>query len=196
MDSTRPAPAASAAPRALSADGRDLAERYLPMAIAVAREYEDAHGRDRDFRGACRLALCKAAAGFDPATHPRFAAYLTPWLHGACKRLLRDERARGYRFARAPHAEVRVVSLDLAGAGAEPSHDPTAELAERIDRAELVERAMSALLSLPRPLAEVVRGVDLAGEHAAAVGARLGLSRGRVGTLRREALRQLREVLG
>lgn len=120
-----------------------------------------------------RIGLWQALVHYDPARGTRFSSYAVP----AIRHAVWDAVARHRAEAARPGA-----------AGAEPS----ADLAERIDRAAVVAALGAAVGQLPRPWRRVVvwhYGFD--GEPPrtfAAIGARLGVSRQRAQQLHAAAL--------
>lgn len=83
--------AAQGAPaKRLSADQRDLAERHLALARALARRFSDRGEPVADLEQVAFLALVKAARRYDPEFGVAFVSYATPSILGELKRHFRD----------------------------------------------------------------------------------------------------------
>lgn len=82
----------------LDLDRRELAAKYIPLALATARKFAYGWGWIRDeMESAALVALVEAARTFDPARNVRFATFLRKRLMGA---LLDTRRSMSQSFAR------------------------------------------------------------------------------------------------
>jgi RNA polymerase sigma factor (sigma-70 family) len=66
----------------------DLCNRYLPLALKIARDYGDKGIHFEDLRSAAYLGLVSASRKFDPA-RGAFGPYAKPWIKGEITRLFK-----------------------------------------------------------------------------------------------------------
>src|SRR5574343_248370 len=102
--------------------GRELAARYLPLALAVAGQWARRYpGLADEFESEALVALCRAASGFDRTQSTGFAGYAGTrinWeLHDLARRettIRRHERAAAQPHLRTDPGPDRVDGHDLA----------------------------------------------------------------------------------
>jgi RNA polymerase sigma-B factor len=140
----------------------ELAERFLPLARALARRYRSASEPHEDlFQVAC-LGLLKAVDRYDPVHGASFQAYAVPTILGELKRHFRDRVMAVHmpRGVKERALEVGRVSEALTG---ELERPPTVgELADRthmsegevVDALGAIEASRTVSLDVP------VRGED------------------------------------
>jgi RNA polymerase sigma-B factor len=108
-----------------------LVERYLPLAMHLARRYRSGSERE-DVEQVAAMALVKAIQRFDPENGAAFTTFATPTILGEIKRYFRD-----YGWAVRPPRELQELALKLEKAGSALTGDlgraPTPrELADRV----------------------------------------------------------------
>jgi RNA polymerase sigma factor (sigma-70 family) len=168
--------------RPLGPGRRDLAARYWPLAVTLARSAGDRHPDAReDLLDAAAEALCRAAADFDEARGVPFACFARRRIRSAFSWAF---RARGLRHARIPVAEAADVAALLCG---RPGPAEAAEVAEAADRAN------AALATLPAVEADAVRLTVLEGRTLDEAADALGCCRSGCWGHRRRGLDRLRE---
>jgi RNA polymerase sigma-B factor len=67
-----------------------LIERFMPLALSLARRYRRGAEPLDDLEQVAALALVKAVEGFDPSRDLAFSSYAVPTISGALKRHYRD----------------------------------------------------------------------------------------------------------
>jgi RNA polymerase sigma-B factor len=140
----------------------ELAERFLPLARALARRYRSASEPHDDlFQVAC-LGLLKAIDRYDPAQGASFQAYAVPTILGELKRHFRDRVMPLHmpRGVKERALEVGRVSESLTG---ELERSPTVrEVADRTDMTQddVVEALGAIEASRTVSLDVPVRGDD------------------------------------
>ena len=168
----------------LTAEQQELAAAYVPFAQRLARPFCDRFPRMADdLRSSSLLALCEAAATYDPARGLKFATFAALRINGEIRDELRRQAPKGFRTngtnaAAAPRLEP--LTRHHAGQLIDPA--PPAELVvERLDQAETI------LARLP-PLARQAVVLCFVEALSRAAAARiLRVSRGRIDAALRRA---------
>ncbi|MGD9795239.1 MAG: SigB/SigF/SigG family RNA polymerase sigma factor [Acidimicrobiia bacterium] len=126
-------------------DRNALVERYMGLAVHIAKGFRRGRPSDDDIRQVAMLGLVKAVDRFDPSLGYPFAAFARSTIEGELKRHARDHTwvVRVPRSGKELHLLVRRATDELtAAAGRSPT---VAEIAEhlRIDRDDVL-RGLSA----------------------------------------------------
>jgi RNA polymerase sigma factor for flagellar operon FliA len=171
-------------------DRDQLAVTHLGFVRALARRHFARRALDlSDLESAGTLGLLDAARRFDPARGVRFSTLAAHRIVGA----MRDEIRDGGTFTRA--------ELPAARAGALVRHLVPLEAATiaavdpEVTDVIAARRLRAAVRRLPLRLAKVIVWRYWHGLSQPAIGARLGVTHGRVSHLEREALARLREAV-
>lgn len=195
--------------RPLTPDRQALAERYYPLALALARPLKRSFPADRDeFESAAGLALVEAAESYDPRFGVKFPTFARHRISGALRDVQRNRIPGGYRDD--PEAAPSVLStspaVDEDGYCHEaPAYrllwqdhiedpanivgaEPAPPVGFEFDEEDAVEHW---LRKLPTRHAEALRRIYLHGDTHARAGAALGLSASRIAFMHREALAML-----
>lgn len=145
-----------------------------------------------EFAGESYLALCKAAASYDPARGVTFRIHATTRIVGAMKDLCRRWDPRGYR--RSGSAPPVVLSLDATAPGggsysaalADPDRLPVGWEEDSVDEVRgMARRAGGALI--------VLRYAHAATATLERAGSRLGVCRARAQQVHSDAVARLAE---
>lgn len=161
---------------------------HFGLAVSIGRQYGRNVPDPEAVLEAAVLSLLRAAKAFDPS-RGTWAAYASASVAMAA----RGEAARQFRE---PRGEPLHFRGDDGGEEEErrdlPHVDPLGSV--RLEEEELRE-AVAGLDAREREILVRHFGLDGPEETLEAIGARLGLSRARVGQLERRALRELRSAL-
>ncbi len=211
-DAAGPTPTPDPAPpRRLTAEQQSLAERYLPMARALARPARLAHpGGSADFAAVALAGLVEAARSWDPARGVKFSTFARWRVLGAIKDARRAAALRGYAGDPDPPRVASLIDLrcgvtrhDLHGHafdrdvpaewnGRVVTARPDRPVGEALESAEWVE---SRLRNLPPKQAAAARAVYLEGMSQGEAAAALGYSRSRLSCLLKDARLRVGEAL-
>ena len=83
----------------MTAAQQNLAARYLPMALSIAKPLKKAFPKlEADFNSAAQFALCEAAQSFDPLRNVKFGTFARYRIWGALRDVARLDIAKGYRW--------------------------------------------------------------------------------------------------
>lgn len=175
----------------LTAAQRDLAERYIPLAMKMALPRCRAWPRLREeFESAAMMALVEAAESFDPCRGVCFAVFARLRIFGALRDVQRREILSGFRSRPddAPHlggltAKSEECGQVLGATAGPPVGDDQADL----------DAVLWRLDRLPSLHARVMRQVYVHGQTQTQAAAALGISQTRCCVLHRESLALLRE---
>ena len=168
----------------LTEDQRSLAAAYVPFAMRLAAPWQQ---RFRpladDLGGSALLALCEAAATFDPARGVKFPTFAALRINGELRDELRRQAPKGFRTR--PDDAPQIGPLNYHHAARLLDNAPPVELvAERLDQAETI------LARLPALDRRAVVLLFVEGVSRAVAARILRVSRGRI----EAALRQARAV--
>jgi RNA polymerase sigma-B factor len=138
-----------------------LVERYMPLAMHLARRYPTGNERE-DINQVASLALVNAVDRFDPDKGAAFASFATPTILGEIKRYFRDHgwSMRVPRELQELTVSVERVAADLSGRlGRAPT---VAELAKGlgVGQERVMEALQSATAHRPDPLDAPARDED------------------------------------
>jgi RNA polymerase sigma factor (sigma-70 family) len=167
-----------------------LTERYLPLALSLARTIKLKWSEHRDdIDATARLALVEAAQAFNPKRGVKFPTFARFRIIGAIRDLERHLFNKAYprqlpNIARAFH----YVPGDVEG-GALMLMSREAPVGTDVESADQVEHWLAAL---PPRHAEACREMYVAGRSQTEAARRIGLVKSRVCTLHAEALELLR----
>ncbi len=175
----------------LTDEQRDLTERYLALAMSLAKTIKLKWSEHReDIDAAARLALVEAAQAFNPRRGVKFPTFARFRIIGAIRDLERHLLNKGYprqlpNVARAFHyvpgddegGMLMLMSREV-GVGAD------------VESADEVEHWLAAL---PPRHAQACRELYVAGLSQTEASRRIGLVRSRICTLNAEALEILRD---
>jgi RNA polymerase sigma factor (sigma-70 family) len=175
---------------ALSAERRELAERYLPMAMTLAKRHEMTWPEARDdFKSAACLALVEAAEAYDPTRQVKFPTYARYRITGALLDVKRHRTALGWRstFDEAPVVTCLSGGYDHWGRVFNIEPDPP--IGTELERAEAVEELLQGL---PPRYAAACRQIYIHGLTHAEAATRLGCSQSRLSFMHRQAIAMLK----
>lgn len=175
--------------RPLTPARQRLAERFLPLAYAIAHPHIRAWPWVGDeFESAANMALVEAAESFDPKRNVRFATYARHRIQGALRDVKRRMTPGGWRSDPSHAPAIGPLSDNpetwgrIIGAEPDPPVDEALETSDEID--QLLRR-------LPRRHAEACRRIYLQGKTQAEAARELGCSQSRLSCMHREALTML-----
>lgn len=168
----------------LTPEQRDLAESWHKFALAVAAKYARSYPGLRDeLCGEAALALCRAAADFDPSLGIRFSSYFPRRLHGACLDLIRSHRPSGYRKSKAAWPTEHQLDDEAIAAVLPDGREPVGWEIESEDEVRAFFRPLGERgLALARKYLDASTPTFLAAARAA------GLSESRLIQLHSEAV--------
>jgi RNA polymerase sigma factor (sigma-70 family) len=172
--------------RTLSPAQQALAERFLPLALRLARDAgQKWPALAADFESAVGLALCRAARDYEPERGLRFTTFARPQLIGALTDVKRAAVPLGYRV---PGAVA--PTLEPWGDNHHERPDPEPHVGADLEALDSVE---GWLRKLPRRHRAVMRLLYVHGKSQTEVAATLGHHKQHVSIVRREALAILRD---
>lgn len=163
----------------LTADQQALAARYLPMARAMARPYQDRyHQAWDDFASAAAFGLTVAAGRFNPQLGVKFSTYARPQVSWRLRDVEQDVIQANWS-----HRQVDPLMFD--------------DLADIDDRPvgwelEAVDAVEGWIRKLPRQHGRAMRSIYLDGRTQADAAGEMGLSQTRVAQLHLQSLAMLR----
>lgn len=176
----------------LTPDRRALAERYIPLAQAMARPLKRAWPQSSDeFESAANFALVEAAQNFDPRRNVRFSTFARRRIDGALRDVHRLMTAPGERptgpVPPDPAAPTRPV--------AKTDEDPEWSLGDDTEpvgrRMEVIDEVEHLLHRLPAQYAETCRQIYLHGRSVTETARTLGYTQTTVHRLHKKALAML-----
>jgi RNA polymerase sigma factor (sigma-70 family) len=173
----------------LTAEQQGLAERYMPMARALAKSYKRTWPQEwEEFESAALMALVEAAESFDPGRNVRFSTFARLRVVGALRDVQRRMGSTKWRVddSHAVHEAADLASLEPIGEVINTTPDP--EVGRDLESLDAVE---AWLRRLPPRHAAACRAIYLHGCNQAEAAARLGCSQSRLSYLHREALAML-----
>jgi RNA polymerase sigma factor (sigma-70 family) len=173
----------------LTTEQQGLAERYLPMARALARPLKRTWPQEwEEFESAAMMALVEAAESFDPGRGVRFSTFARLRVVGALRDVQRRMGSTKWRVddTHAVHEAADLTSLEPIGEVLNTTPDP--EVGREVDSLDAVE---AWLKKLPPRHAAACRAIYVHGCNQAEAAARLGCSQSRLSYLHREALAML-----
>jgi RNA polymerase sigma factor (sigma-70 family) len=176
----------------LTADQQNLAERYIPLALSLAKPFKRSFPHDADeYESAARMAVVTAAQAFDPEMGVKFATFARKRIRFAMTDVQRLATAKGW--CDDPEHGPRFIPLepwaeDFGQVLFASPHLPVEHQVACNDQLE------SWLKRLPARLAHVCRVIDLEGKTHAETARLMGCSKSRVCILHSEAIERLREM--
>ncbi len=176
----------------LRPERRELAGRFLPLALSLARPYQRRwpHMRD-EFESAATLALVEAAQDYNPSRGVPFPGFARRRVLGAMRGVQRGMVLRGWRGDKSTAANA--PSLEPLPSSPEEEMRRFAGVHRHLrqDPFEYVDELESRLRVLPTRKKRICRDIYI-GDHTITETARsMGLSQPRVSVLHREALERL-----
>jgi RNA polymerase sigma factor (sigma-70 family) len=177
--------------RPLTAEQKQLAESYMPMARSLARPLREAWPSVRDeFESAALFALVQAAQSYDPARCVKFGTFARFRIKGALRDVQRRMTLLGLRTENEPAETPRLLSM---GPKTEEHARPVCAVPRQDELVALeAADAFEALLrKLPERHAEACREMYQNGCSQAEAAERLGCSQSRLSYMHREALAML-----
>ncbi len=175
----------------LTEDRRALAEQYMPMARAMARQFGCGPAWQEDMEAEAFAALVDAARTFNPGRGVDFSVHARPRITGALRDYKRFLFHAGFRgqFSKSPVFRSHSITDDTRGTflGIEADAPPGRE----IDCRDSVE---DILRRLPRTEAMACRSLYVEGKSAEETARELGCSRGHLSRLHNGALERIRRV--
>jgi RNA polymerase sigma factor (sigma-70 family) len=173
---------------------RNLAERYLRMARALAKPFKLRYPHESDeYESAACMALVEAAQAFDPARHVKFGTFALYRITGELREVQRRLAPRGWENDRA-NAPLRI---SLRAQHEESGHvllcQPEEPVVETID--DPIAVVESWLRMLPRQHSRALRELYIHGLTFPGAAQVLGRTVSRVGYLHAESLEMLKECL-
>ncbi len=173
----------------LTEDRRELAEQYMPMARAMARQFGGGAAWQEDMEAEAYAALVDAARTFDPDRGVNFSVHARPRIMGALRDYKRFLFHAGYRGSRleSPIFQGLPITDEIHGCfvGVQPESPPDSEI-ERRDSVEDILRR------LPRSEAMACRALYVEGKSAEETAREIGCSRGHLSRLHHGALERIR----
>ncbi len=177
--------------RPLDTDRQELAEKYLPLARALAHNMSRTWPEIGDeFESAAHLALVEAAECYDAERNIRFSTYARHRIRWA----LRDVQRQMLIPA---HASDGDATMPLSWSDAvEQSEIPTdmVDGCELLRSVEALDEVEAMLSRLPQNHARACREIYVRGRNQGEAADVLGLSKSRLSFIHHEALRLLGEV--
>lgn len=177
----------------LTPDQQKLAERYVPMAKALARPLKAAWPAEwEEFESAALLALVEAAQSFDPSRNVKFATFAHYRIWGALRDVQRALIAPGWR-SRPEHAPaVSSLTQNAEEHGRVLGAEPDPPVGGEFEAADFVE---NWLRKLPPKHAAACREIYVHGRSQSEAAERLGCSKSRLSHLHKEAIDLLNDAL-
>jgi RNA polymerase sigma factor (sigma-70 family) len=177
----------------LTPDQQGLAERYVPMARALARPLKAAWPAEwEEFESAALLALVEAAQSFDPSRNVKFATFAHYRIWGALRDVRRSLIAPGWR-SRPEHAPaVSSLTQNAEEHGRVLGVEPAPPVGGEFEAADFVE---NWLRKLPPRHAAACREIYVHGRTQSEAAERLGCSKSRLSRLHKEAIDLLNDAL-
>jgi RNA polymerase sigma factor (sigma-70 family) len=171
---------------------KHLAEKYLPMAKALAKPLKLNWPLEcEEFESAALLALGEAAQSFDPDRNVKFATFARFRICGALRDVQRALVTAGWR-GDADHAPL-LYSLTYGSEeeGLVVGSEPDRPVSETVDAIDFVEYW---LRKLPSKHAAACRELYINGCNQGEAAERLGCSRSRLSFLNKEAMEMLNDA--
>ncbi len=171
---------------------QELAERYIPMARALAKPLKRLwpHVTD-EFDSAALMALVEAAQSFDAGRQVKFSTFARHRILGGLRDVQRRLRLRGWRVDRTRSKGPKLVSL--SSRSEQNGRVLTCDLEDPPVGSEMeaVDEVERWLRKLPRRHASVCREIYLHGHSQLEAAERLGFSPSRLSCVHREAIAML-----
>jgi RNA polymerase sigma factor for flagellar operon FliA len=171
---------------------RDLAGRYIGLAIALCRPYKKVWPESRDeFESAATMALVVAAGTYDPRLGVPFAMFARQRILGSLQDVQRGLVLKGWRGGGSHrHALPRVEPLPGS------AHEEDRRLSRHIKLpgdhpCEVADELDHWFRVLPRPYARVCRVLYLEGRSMTQVARELGVTQPRVSEIHARSLDRL-----
>jgi RNA polymerase sigma factor (sigma-70 family) len=176
--------------RPLTAEQRELATQYMPLARALARQADGPSVDLDELEAEAYAALVDAARSFDPARGVNFAVHARLRIRGALRDYRRFLFHAGWKGEASESPAFQRLSVtddaphgQFIGKQAEEPLGHTAELHEAVE---------SVIRRLPRPHARACRLIYIDGRSADETAAVLGCSKGHLSHLHSQAIVRLR----
>lgn len=166
-----------------------LAERFLPLARAIAQPHKQAWPWASDeFESAANMALVEAAESFDPHRKVRFATYARHRIHGAMQDVKRRLAPGGWRSDAAHAPTIGPLCENPERWGRVLNTEPDPPVDEALCALEEVDFWLN---KLPKKHAEACRRIYIHGKTQAETARELGYSQSRLSCMHREAIAML-----
>jgi RNA polymerase sigma factor (sigma-70 family) len=173
---------------------RSLAERYLPLARALAKPFKLTYPHESDeFESSACMALVEAAQAFDPAKKIKFGTFALYRITGELRQTQRRLVPHGWEddIANAPHRTSLDESHEECGRVLFCHADPP--LSETVE--DPIEAVESWLRLLPGQHCKALRQIYVHGLTMKGTAEVIGRALSRVGYLHSESLAMLKECV-
>jgi RNA polymerase sigma factor (sigma-70 family) len=189
---TEPRPDKVANRDPLTAEQRDLAARYLPLARTLARPYKRRWGFARDeFESAACLAVVEAAQSFDPSKGVPFATYARIRILGELRDVLREQVVSGYNDDAEDAPTVVSLFRNAEEKGRVLGPTPAPPVGHDLEAEEEFDVLMRGLPTKNERACRELYVHDQSKNQAAET---LGVTRSGLESLRRDAIAMVNEV--
>lgn len=168
-----------------------LAERYMPLAQAVAARHARTPELREELVQVGALGLVSAASRFDPSRRVPFAAYAGVTVEGEIRRYLRDRNS----VVRVPRRERTVARTVAALPLSEADQRPSVSAADELDGCERRALLRRGLEALPVREREAIGLCYLGDLTQREVARRMRISQSQVSRLLADGLERLRHEL-
>ena len=170
----------------LDAERQELAEKYIPFGLRLARRYIERQPHLRhDFQSAAFYGLTEAARIFEFDRKVKFTTFARPRIHGLLIDTSKSSFPRGYENEQEFVPKLVTLSKDHAPC------DPDLSAETYVEAIDTVE---GLLKTLTRRQALVCRHYYVYGKTQKEIGDILSVSQSEIARLRRQALESLRSV--
>ena len=173
----------------LNNDQRDLAERYLPLARALAKPLKAAWpGAWDEFESAACMALVEAAGAYEPERGVKFGTFARHRIRGALRDVQRKMVALGWRSDASHAPNVGGMNDETETHGRILNSEPDAPVGSMLEAEEEID---TLLRRLPSRHAAACRELYLMGKTQVEAARAIGCSQSRLSSVHREAIAML-----
>jgi RNA polymerase sigma factor (sigma-70 family) len=176
----------------LTAEQQGLAEKYLPMAKALAKPLKRSWPLEsEEFDSAALLALVEAAQSFDPARNVKFATFARYRIWGALRDVQRALVTAGWRTDMENAPTLSTLTYDAEERGRVLMTEPDPPVGQEFESVEFVEHW---LRKLPLKHAAACREIYVNGRSQGEAAEHVGCSKSRLSYLHKEAMEILNDA--
>ena len=175
----------------LTTDQQVLAQKYLPMARALAKPLKRAWPAEREeFDSAALFALVEAAQSFDVSRNVKFATFARYRIWGALRDVQRALVTSGWKCDLENAPNITGLTYDSEERGRVLMAEPDRPIGQVYEGNEFVEKCLS---NLPPKHATACREIYLNGKTQIEAANLLGCSKSRLSYLHKEGLEMIQE---
>jgi RNA polymerase sigma factor (sigma-70 family) len=176
----------------LTAEQQNLAEKYLPLAKALAKPLKRSWPQEsEEFESAALLALVEAAQSFDPTRNVQFATFARYRIRGALRDVQRALILAGWRGDVENAPTVSTLTADAEERGKLLMTNLDDPVGQEVESVDFIEHW---LRKLPSKHAVACREIYINGRSQGEAAEAVGCSKSRISYLHREAMEILNDA--